>query len=188
MNNSCYYTFTLCRCCKKFKKCLDGKGISDYSYICLDCAADKNIIGSCISCGREGLSKELRKHGGYCHLCENENISECDLCGKELYKNQLEAGVCNICKNGVNKPCIKCGDYTNSNKLSRDGLCEKCSLVIHRKLIDSEVNEIVECVECGREVLVNDLNKGLCIYCYCNNLEHTINKLKNNKRAAVRTY
>lgn len=45
MNNSCYYTFTLCRCCKKFKKCLDGKGISDYSYICLDCAADKNIIG-----------------------------------------------------------------------------------------------------------------------------------------------
>ncbi|CEP94643.1 Uncharacterised protein [[Clostridium] sordellii] len=76
MNNSCYYTFTLCRCCRKFKKCLIGKGISDYSYICLDCAADKNIIGSCISCGREGLSKELRKHGGYCHLCENENISE----------------------------------------------------------------------------------------------------------------
>lgn len=183
MNKSCYYTFTLCRCCKRFRKCLDGKSNSNHSYICIDCASEKDIVGACVSCGREGLAKELKQHGGYCHLCENRNIGECDLCGRELYKSKLEDGICDKCKKGINKPCIKCGDYMDSNKLSSDGLCSKCSIKIHRKLRDSEVNEIVECVECGREVLVNDLNEndGVCIYCYSKELENQVVRLR--KRA-----
>ena len=51
-----------------------------------------------------------------------------------------------------------------------------------RKLVDSGVNEVVECTECGRECYVNDLDKGLCIYCKCEGLEAEIKRLKKIKK------
>jgi len=142
------------------------------------------ITRACIECGREGITTELLKHGGYCHLCENDNIVECELCGTETYSSNMTNGVCKKCATGENRECIKCGNYFNKENLTSDNLCPKCSIKIHKKLRSSQVNEIVECLECGREVLVNDLNDGLCIYCYSEGLEKEISKLKKRKRKA----
>ena len=52
-------------------------------------------------------------------------------------------------------------------------LCKECA---------KNENLVVECTECGREILVNDTKNGLCIYCHCDSLEMKINKLKKKKR------
>lgn len=182
MNNSSIVTTTFCRKCYKLRSCLSTKSMSNYSYLCKECARNQDLIVNCISCGREATT-DILKHGCYCHLCEHDNISECSLCGAETYNNKLIDGVCNKCIEGKNKPCSKCGDYFSKDKLTSDSLCPKCSIKLHKRLIDSGVNEVVECIECGRESLVNDLDKGLCIYCKCEGLEAEINRLKKRKKA-----
>ena len=182
MNNSSMVTTTFCRCCKKLRSCLDGSSVSNYRYICKECARNENLIGQCRGCGREGISKELLKHGGYCHLCEKDNISECSLCGAETYNNKLVDGICNKCQEGINKPCNKCGEYFHKDKLTSDNLCSKCSIKIHKKIKDNGLNEVVECIECGRECHVIDLDEGLCIYCKFEGLKAEIKRLKHIKK------
>ena len=180
MNNSSIVTTTFCRKCYRLRSCLETKSMSNYSYLCKSCARDEDLLYSCISCGIEA-NKDILNYGGYCHLCYSDNLSECDLCGKELYNNQLVDGICEKCTSGENRACNKCGEYFNKEKLTSDNLCSKCSIKIHKRLRDSEVNEVVECIECGREALVNDIKDGLCIYCYTQELEVQIKKLKRKK-------
>ena len=183
MNNSSIVTTTFCRKCYKLRSCLSTKTMSSYSFLCKECARGENLVVECINCGREA-NTDIIKHGGYCHLCERKNVSECGLCGAETYNNKLVDGICNKCQEGINKPCAKCGEYFHKNKLSNDNLCSKCSIKLHKKMKSIGANEVVECTECGRECYVNDLNNGLCIYCKCEGLEVEINRLKRiNKRA-----
>lgn len=176
-------TTTFCRKCKKLRGCLDTHESSEYRYLCKACATEEKVVGTCRSCGREGVEKELNKQGGYCWHCYNENIHECNLCGAEIYSHNIINGMCTKCATGNNKACVKCGTCMSSNKLSNNGLCDKCSIKIHKKLRSSKVNEVVECVECSRECYVNDLNDdGLCIYCYANELESEIVNLKKRKK------
>ena len=181
MNNSSIVTTTFCRKCHKLRSCLSTKSMSNYSFLCKECAKDEDLVIECINCGREA-TKDILNYSRYCHLCYRDNISECDLCGKELYNNQLIDGICNKCTSGENKLCNKCGEYFHKDKLTSDNLCSKCSIKLHKKLRDSGVNEVVECVECGREAFVNDLDKGLCIYCKCDSLEAEIKRLKKRKK------
>lgn len=109
MNNSSILTTTFCRKCKKLRSCLETKSNSNYKFLCKECAKEDDLIGNCISCGREGIVSGLLKHGGYCHLCENDNILECELCGDETYGSKLNDGICNKCSTGENKQCMKCG-------------------------------------------------------------------------------
>ena len=180
MNNSSIVTTTFCRKCKKLRSCLETNAISDYRFLCKQCTREEDLMVNCINCGREATT-DILKHGGYCHLCERKNIVECDLCGAEVYSNKVEDGICIKCATGENKPCAKCGDYFKADKLSSDSLCSKCSIKIHKRLRESNINEVVECIECGREVLVNDTKDGLCIYCYSQELEVQIKKLKRKK-------
>lgn len=181
MNNSSIVTTTFCRKCYKLRSCLDTKKISSYNFLCKECARNNDLVIECINCGRESTT-DILKHGGYCHLCERKNISECNLCGAETYNNNLVDSVCNKCQEGINKSCAKCGEYFHKDKLSNDNLCAKCSINLHKKMKSSGVNEVVECIECGRECYVNDLDNGLCIYCKCEGLETEINRLKKRKR------
>ena len=180
MNNSSIVTTTFCRKCYRLRSCLDTKSMSSYSYLCKSCTREEGLLLECIRCGREA-TKDILNYGGYCHLCYRDNIEECDLCGKELYNNQLVDGICEKCTSGENRACNKCGEYFHKEKLTSDNLCSKCSIKIHKRLRDSEVNEIVECIGCGREALVNDIKDGLCIYCYTRELEIQIKKLKRKK-------
>ena len=182
MNNSSIVTTTFCRKCHKLRSCLETKSMSKYSYLCKSCAKEEDLVVECISCGREA-TKDILNYSGYCHLCYKDNISECDLCGKELYNNQLIDGACAQCADGTNKACNKCGEYFHKDKLSSDNLCNKCSIKIYKHLRESKVNEVVECLECGRECYVNDLSNGLCIYCKCECLEAEIKRLKKKKKA-----
>ena len=182
MNYSSMVTTTFCRKCYRLRSCLDTKSTSRYTYLCKECARGEDLVAECINCGREA-TKDILNHGGYCHLCEGNNISECSLCGAETYNNKLVDGICNKCHEGINKPCTKCGEYFHKDKLTSDGLCSKCSIKLHKKIKDSGLNEVVECVECGRECHVNDLDNGLCIYCKCEGLKAEIKKLKKKKRA-----
>ena len=182
MNNSSVVTTTFCRKCFKLRSCLETRTVSNYSFLCKECARNENLVLECVECGREA-TKDILNYSGYCHLCYKDNLTECDLCGRELYNNQLIDGICNKCASGENRECIKCGEYFPKNKLSSDSLCSKCSIKIHKHLRESQVNEIVECIECGREVLVNDLKDGLCIYCKCEGLETEIKRLKKIKKA-----
>ena len=182
MNNSSIVTTTFCRKCYRLRSCLSTKSMSSYSYLCKSCAKDEDLVIECINCGREA-TKDILNYGGYCHLCYRDHIEECDLCGAETYSNKLDNGICNKCATGENKPCNKCGEYFSKDKLTGDNLCSKCSIKLHKKLRDSGVNEVVECIECGREVLVNDLDKGLCIYCKCEVLEAEIKRLKKRKKS-----
>ena len=186
MNNSSIVTTTFCRKCYKLRSCLDTKSISNYNYLCKDCARGEDLVVECINCSREA-TKDIIKYGGYCHLCEKDNISECSLCGAETYNNKLIEGICNKCQEGTNRACNKCGEYFHKDKLTSDNLCSKCSIKIHKKLRDSEVNEVAECIECGRECYVNDLNEGLCIYCKCDNLEMQIKRLNGKKKSCYRS-
>ena len=181
MNNSSIVTTTFCRKCKKLRSCLDTNTISDYRFLCKECTKEEELLLNCIECGREATT-DILKYGGYCHLCYRDNITECSLCGAETYNNKLIEGICNKCYEGTNKPCTKCGEYFSKDKLSSDNLCSKCSIKIHKKLRDSEVNEVVECVVWGRESLVNDLSNGLCIYCKCDSLETEIKRLKGKRK------
>lgn len=183
MNYSSWLTTTFCRKCKKLKSCLETKNISEYKYLCKDCAKGEDLISNCLECGREGITDELMLHGGYCHLCEGDNIGECVLCGAEKFKSDMNGDTCWDCINGRNKPCVKCGEYYPVDKLTVDELCFKCALEVHSVLSSSGVNEVVECLSCGRETLVNDLDKGLCIYCKCDSLESQIKRLKKRKKA-----
>ena len=126
MNNSSIVTTTFCRKCKKLRSCLDTKKISNYSFLCKECARNQDLVIECIECGREA-TKAILKHGGYCHLCERDNIIECDLCGSEIYKSNSIDGICKKCATGENRECIKCGNYFSENKLTSDNLCPKCS-------------------------------------------------------------
>ena len=137
MNNSSIVTTTFCRKCKKLRSCLETNVISDYRYLCKQCTKEEDLLVTCINCGREATT-DILKHGGYCHLCERENISECDLCGAEVYNNNLIDGICSKCATGENRECIKCGNYFSENKLTSDNLCPKCSIKIHKKLIFSK--------------------------------------------------
>lgn len=184
--NATWTTTTFCRKCKKLRSCLDTHNVSEYRFLCKECAGENDLVGTCRSCGREGISRELNKQGGYCWSCYNDNIIECSLCGNEVYNHTLNDGACKKCVSGVNKACIKCGTYISSKNLSTDGLCDKCSIQIHKNLRESEVNEVVECIECGREQLVNHLEEGLCMFCYKND---EIKKLKNDiKRVKRKVY
>lgn len=185
MNESCISGMLFCRKCKKLKwNVYDTHSVSEYKFLCDKCASEENVLGACRSCGREGIKGELNKYGGYCHKCENDNIIECKFCGAEVYYHNTIEGICNKCATGKKKACAKCNTYIDTKNLSSDGLCTKCSIKLHKKLRESNVNEIVECVECGREVYVNDLKdkSGLCIYCYSNELEYEIKKLKKKKK------
>ena len=75
MNNSSIVTTTFCRKCKKLRSCLETNAISDYRYLCKQCTKEEDLLVTCINCGREATT-DILKHGGYCHLCERENISE----------------------------------------------------------------------------------------------------------------
>ena len=182
MNNSSIVTTTFCRKCHKLRSCLSTKSMSNYSFLCKECAKGEDLVIECVNCGREA-TKDILNYSGYCHLCYRDHIAECDLCGAETYSNKLNNGICNKCATGENKPCNKCGEYFSKDKLSSDNLCSKCSIKIHKKLKDSGVNEVVECTECGRECYVNDLDKGLCIYCKCEGLEAEIKRLKKRKKS-----
>ena len=149
MNNSSIVITTFCRKCHKLRSCLDTKSMSKYNYLCKDCARGEDLVIECINCGRES-TLEILKHGGYCHLCEKDNISECSLCGAETYNNKLVNGMCSKCNNGTNKPCTKCGEYFHKDKLTNDGLCSKCSIKLHKKIKDSGLNEVFECINCVR--------------------------------------
>ena len=181
MNNSSIVTTTLCRKCHKLRSCLDTKSMSKYNYLCKECARTEDLVIECINCGREA-TKDILKYGGYCHLCYKDNISECDLCGAETYNNKLVNGMCSKCNNGINKPCTKCGEYFHKDKLTNDDLCSKCSIKLHKKIKDSGLNEVFECINCGREFYVNDLDDGLCIYCICEGLKSEVKRLKYAKR------
>ena len=74
------------------------------------------------------------------------------------------------------------GEYFYKDELTSDNLCSKCSIKIHKRLRESNINEVVECIECGREVFVNDTKDGLCIYCYSQELEEQIKKLKSKRK------
>lgn len=182
-NESCITGMLFCRKCKMLRwNVYDTYGSSSYKFLCEKCAKEEEIISSCKSCGREGVTSELLKHGGYCHKCENDNIIECDLCGAEVYSQNSIDNICNKCSTGVNKQCLKCGSYINSSKLNDEGICEKCTIKIYKQLKDSNVDEVVGCIECGREALVSDLNEGLCIYCYSHELENEIKRINNKIR------
>lgn len=183
MNNSSWLTTTFCRKCKKLKSCLETNSVSNYRYLCKECAEGEHLISNCISCGREGITSQLMEHGGYCHLCEDNNIIECQLCGAEKFRSDSDGYTCYDCLNGKNKPCIKCGDYYPNDKLTVDELCFKCALVVHSRLTTSNVNEVVECLICGREAHVNDLKDGHCLHCYVGSLEGEIRRLKRRKKA-----
>lgn len=124
MNNSSILTTTFCRSCKRLRSCLDTKKISNYSFLCKECARNQDLVIECINCGREA-TKDILKHGGYCHLCERDNIIECDLCGSEIYKSNSIDGICKKCATGENKECIKCGREVFVND-TKDGLCIYC--------------------------------------------------------------
>lgn len=177
ISNATWTTTTFCRKCKKIRSCLNTSSYTQYTYLCKECADEEKLLSSCRSCGREGLKKLLDKQGGYCWHCYSNNIHECELCGAEVYSYNINDGICNKCATGKNKECIKCGTYVNAKKLNNDGLCEKCTIDIYNTLKKSKVNEVVECVECGRECYVNDLNDGLCIYCYSESLEWQIERI-----------
>ena len=181
MNNSSIVTTTFCRKCYKLRSCLSTKNMSNYSFLCKDCARNEDLVIECINCGREA-TKDILNYSGYCHLCYKDHIAECEQCGAETYSNKLIDDICIKCVTGENRACNKCGEYFSKDKLSSDNLCSKCSIKIHKKLRDSEVNEVVECVECGRESLVNDLSNGLCIYCKCDSLEAEIKRLKGKRK------
>lgn len=175
--NATWTTTTFCRKCKKIRSCLDTNSYTNYRFLCKECAKEEKLMSTCRSCGREGLKKLLDNQGGYCWHCYNDNIHECELCGSEVYSHNIMDGVCDKCTTGKNKQCNKCGSYINAKKLSKDGLCEKCSIEIINVLKKSKVNEVVECIECGRECHVNDINDGLCIYCYSEGLEKEIERI-----------
>ena len=103
MNNSSIVTTTFCRKCYKLRSCLDTKSISNYNYLCKECARVEDLVVKCINCGREA-TKDILNYSGYCHLCYKDNISECSLCGTETYNNKLIDGICNKCYEGTNKP------------------------------------------------------------------------------------
>ena len=75
MNHSSLLTTTFCRKCKKLRSCLETNTVSTYRFLCKECGKEEHLIGQCINCGREGIDSELLKHGGYCHLCEHDNIA-----------------------------------------------------------------------------------------------------------------
>lgn len=182
MNNSCISHMIFCRKCKRLTlSTYETSSVSEYKFLCKKCLDEEGLIGECRNCGREGVSGVLNEHGGYCHKCEDDNIIECVNCGSETYKHQ--GLYCEKCLSGENKQCIKCGNYFSTSNLTSDSLCEKCSIKIHKKLRSSQVNEVVECLQCGREELVNNMNdKGLCIYCQCEDLVDEIKKLKRKKK------
>ena len=130
MNNSSIVTTTFCRKCKKLRSCLETRTLSNYSYLCKECARNQDLIVNCISCGREATT-DILKHGCYCHLCEHDNISECSLCGSETYASKLIDGVCNKCIEGKNKPCSKCGDYFSKDQKLSVYLEDKDPLTSH---------------------------------------------------------
>lgn len=73
--------------------------------------------------------------------------------------------------------CRKCfklrSCLSTKNSSNYSFLCKECA----------RANDLViECINCGRESLVNDLDKGLCIYCKCDSLETEIKKLKKRKK------
>lgn len=182
MNNSSILTTTFCRKCMKLVSCLKTVKESKFTYLCKSCASEESLIYSCRSCGREGVKKEMIQHGGYCHLCERDNVTECKCCGAETYTHTLIDGACGKCSGGVNKPCSNCGKYINTEKLTSNKLCPRCAIKLYKEMKASELEKIVECVECGREELVKNINDGLCIYCYSENLEKEIKKLKKYKK------
>lgn len=185
MNNSCIVVLTFCRKCHKLRNCLETNNVSDdYKFLCKQCAREEVKTETCIGCGREGIRSELEEHGWFCHICESDNIVECELCGKEVYTSStIFEGICKDCAFENNIPCNKCGTYYPKDKLSSGGLCEKCSIKIYKKLRESNINEVIECVQCGREELVNNINdNGICIYCKCEGLENEIKKLNKKKK------
>jgi hypothetical protein len=174
-------TTTFCRECKKLRSCYYTMDVAEHRYLCKECASD--YIDSCKDCGREGV-KDLFK-GGYCDHCVDNNLGECKHCGTEEYKHNMEDGICYKCQSGTNKPCIKCNDYFNAEDL-HEGLCDKCRIKVFRRKQKQKVDEVSECMECGREQHINQMENGLCMFCY---KEGEIMKLKNEmKKIKKRVY
>lgn len=176
MNNSAILTTTFCRKCKKLRSCLESNTVSNHKFLCKKCADNDGVLSNCVLCGREGIAKELNKHGGFCHLCEKENTMNCKQCGKEIYVSNRTDDMCNECFSGINVACRRCGDYVNKNKLANDKLCEKCNITVFKKKTRQKADEVMECFQCGREQHINNMENGLCVFC-CKDVE--IKRLKN---------
>lgn len=167
-------TTTFCRKCKRLRSCYSTKQVSEYSYLCKSCAYEH--ISVCNNCGRECLSKLLDVQEGLCGFCLDDHIVECEFCGKEGYAYQLKLydGMCIDCQTGKNEQCSKCKIYCKRDNLE-DGLCNKCRVKLFKQKQKNKVDEVFECMECGREQHIKYMNDGLCIFCY---KEDEIIKLK----------
>lgn len=171
-------TTTFCRKCKKLRSCYSTSTISEHRYLCKSCASE--YISTCRNCGREGLKDLLDKQDGMCGFCLDDSTVECDYCGKEglAYKLKLNNGMCSDCQSGKNQQCDKCKSYYNVDELE-NGLCEKCRIKIFKRKQSNNVDEVVECMECGREQHIKNMKDGLCMFCY---KEEEIIKLKKDMK------
>lgn len=178
-------TTTFCRKCKKLRSCYNTSTISEYRFLCKSCASDHII--TCKNCGREGLKQLLDMQDGVCGFCLDDSIVECDYCGQEgfAYKLKLSNGMCIDCQSGTNQQCDKCKSYYKVEDL-HDGLCEKCRITIFKSKQKRKVDEVVECMECGREQHIKDMKDGLCIFCYKD--EELIKLKKDIKKIRKRVY
>ncbi|MEG1312480.1 MAG: hypothetical protein RSD47_10810 [Romboutsia sp.] len=111
-------------------------------------------------------------------MCEKDNIIECSLCGKETYTSKIQSeNICINCAFGFNEACVKCGEYHKKEELNKDGLCSKCNMKVFKKKFKDNIDEVFECVECGREQHISNMENGLCVFCYKD--EH-IDRLKDD--------
>lgn len=178
-------TTTFCRKCKKLRSCYNTSTISEYRFLCKPCTSDH--ITTCKNCGREGLKQLLDMQDGLCGFCLDDSIVECYYCGKEgfAYKLKLSNGMCIDCLSGRNQQCDKCKSYYKVDDL-HDGLCEKCRITIFKSKQKRKVDEVVECMECGREQHIKDMKDGVCIFCYKD--EELIKLKKDIKKIRKRVY
>ena len=72
MNNSSIVTTTFCRKCYKLRSCLDTKSISNYNYLCKECARVEDLVVECIECGRESYVNDLDE--GLCIYCKCDSL------------------------------------------------------------------------------------------------------------------
>lgn len=152
-----------CEGCGKFKWCHVFMRWGPEVDYCKDC--EPNNTTRCLHC--DELVGIPQTKEGYCLKCVHRVITECRECGREYLPTQLnDEGVCNGCLTEEIKQCKKCKCYFDREELSVDDQCIKCNIKIIKKKKKEEVDEVVECLECGRESHIKDVNnKGLCEIC-----------------------
>ena len=72
MNNSSIVTTTFCRKCYKLRSCLYTKSMSNYSFLCKQCAKNEDLVIECIECGREALVNDIKD--GLCIYCYTREL------------------------------------------------------------------------------------------------------------------